>query len=877
MRQLLILLTYLSLSSLKSFAFISAPSISSPNNGASVLGFSAVVRINGVTAASGYQYEFDSVSTFNSPYRYRGDSSSTSFITPQFKKGVRVYWRVRAYVSGDTSNWSGTGNFIIAVKARTGSPNNNLSGYITRLNIANDVYTASNQQVLYLFQTDTTPNFTSPVASIKTNNVSSYIDTPLFKFGNTIFWRVSIVSIWGDTLDWSDVSRYNILSNMVKPKVSSGNNPRCVLDWFVNTMAGIEVQYDTTVLFTSANSSLLPANTNSFKYQTIDDLFFGKTYYFRARQVFNDSYSDWSDTTSVNIFGGQQLFEPVNNSTVTSLNPSFSWIIVQNVKQRIQLFADSAYTQLLFDTITTSTNPVTSSINYPNLLNLNRWYYTRVCYLHAKDTSIWHNSKFKTYNGLVNIYSPQLFGVVAPKVTIRYATFSWAKLYQIELDSGQIFTSKSVLLNVKSQPGTFNSIDTLLRIGGTYVLRIRAIRDQDTGVFGVAPLFFYIANQPVLNSPYDGASVEGTNPTVYAYRLDGSRLVQWQLDTSRWFDSPAILQGFSNYVIDSPNDQRIMLKLPKDLFYRKNYYWRVRMISQQDTTFWSSHFRFFTNVALYPYKPEKNAINVSVRPFLTWNVIGKIDENGYQYQLSTDNEFSSIVMDRVTNYGAIGDTISCAFATKYYWRLRAFHSRDTSTWSPVSSFTTLVKPNLVAPILALPSANAVNVPVNTVNLSWNYSNEQVLFEVQVASDEILSQLVHQKTTTSKIHLVHGLNANTTYYWRVRARVDALQDTAISSWSAIRSFKTIPAVGLSNEELKKLTNVYPNPANTKIHIETPLPSSITLFDCLGSKVDEFIAPNRIHELETSGWNSGVYLLQITTSEGTVFKKIEIVHP
>jgi len=37
------------------------------------------------------------------------------------------------------------------------------------------------------------------------------------------------------------------------------------------------------------------------------------------------------------------------------------------------------------------------------------------------------------------------------------------------------------------------------------------------------------------------------------------------------------------------------------------------------------------------------------------------------------------------------------FGTTYYWRVRAYHSLDTSNYTPVRSFTTVTTPALISP------------------------------------------------------------------------------------------------------------------------------------------------------------------------------------
>lgn len=852
---------------------IQAPVASAPSGAAVQYGFSTYVQIYSVLQAKGYQYDFDTVSSFNSSYHYRDTSSSINYLTPQFRKGVKIYWRARAFIPGDTSTWSQTLTFTVASKAIAANPLNNTTGTIVGVGIYYATPDYTDTSVKYLFKLDTSATFTSPLAVLKTSLSSFYLDSALFTFGRSIYWQATAVSKWGDTLAWSDVFKYTIFSKPDKPTVLSSNYPRAVLSWTLASMSVTELQVDTTPTFNSPYMSIR-SNPRITVRDTLYDLYFGKRYYFRIRQVFDTTHSNWSDSTTLVIFGGGALTSPASNSTVQSLNPVINWRTVFGAQQRVQIFTDSNYTQLLFDTFTTSS---TSGIYYPGYLTLNSWYYARVRYMHAKDTTVWFNTKFKTYTGQVVAYTPVgNASNLSPRVTFKYIAMPWATSYQLEVDSGSAFTSNKsrfyLFCNINAQEGYYNSFDTLVGYGGKYVWRVRAIQHQDTGEFS-APQVFYTASAPTLYFPSNGFIGIGTNTGALVNEMDGTSWVQWQLDSSASFASPELHSGMDAHIPDDFQPQYVYLDFPSDLLFKTTYYWRARMISRIDTGQWSASFNFSTTTDMRLLTPANNSTNVSVRPYLSWNIQGDVADYGYQYQLSTNSSFTTPTTVTLANVDEAGDSARCGFSTKYYWRARAFHSRDTSGWSAPFVFTTTVKPSLPSPMLILPSPNEVDVPVNPVYLSWNYNNSQVTFDVQVASDNLFTQLKYQANTANQYHEVYGIKAYNTYYWRVRAKLDTL----LGPWSEIRLFTTIPPVGLKPIDLNKLTQVYPNPAANKVYVEIQQASSVCIYDVVGAKVGEDINENRSHEFDTSTWKQGIYFMYINTKDGTIVKKIEVAHP
>ena len=71
-------------------------------------------------------------------------------------------------------------------------------------------------------------------------------------------------------------------------------------------------------------------------------------------------------------------------------------------------------------------------------------------------------------------------------------------------------------------------------------------------------------------------------------------------------------------------------------------------------------------------------------------------------------------------------------------------------------------------------------------------------------------------------------------------------------------------------------IYPNPADDKVVIEASTIKNVTVFNLMGQKVYESSVDADKVELNTSDLESGMYMIQIETSEYTTTKRISVAH-
>ncbi len=250
----------------------------------------------------------------------------------------------------------------------------------------------------------------------------------------------------------------------------------------------------------------------------------------------------------------------------------------------------------------------------------------------------------------------------------------------------------------------------------------------------------------------------------------------------------ATSNSFTTYVPGYQNlDVGNMTSFPViGLSAHTTYYYRVRAYNGCATSPNSS----VKNVQTLPCTPAapsaQSATNVTFSSFTAnWrSVSGATD---YRLDVSTSNTFTSYVpgyQDRsvgnVTSFPVTG----LVPQTTYYYRVRALNGCATSSNSSVKNVQTLP----CTP--AAPSAqSATNVTSSSFTANWRSVSGAIDYRLDVSTSNTFTTFVYQNLDagTMTSYPVTGLNAHTTYYYRVRA----YNGCATSSNSNVKSVQTSP--------------------------------------------------------------------------------------
>ncbi len=188
--------------------------------------------------------------------------------------------------------------------------------------------------------------------------------------------------------------------------------------------------------------------------------------------------------------------------------------------------------------------------------------------------------------------------------------------------------------------------------------------------------------------------------------------------------------------------------------------------------------------------PATGATNQSIPLILSW--IADPAATGYRVQLSTSLTFpaSSMFLDTLLEAQSDDPTLflpvsGLAHKTKYYWRVHTRQNADSSVWSSVRNFTTIVDTPAV-PSLVAPVDNAGSQSVNPTTFSWGAVPDAASYRLQIATDPaFVSLVVNDSTLTGVSKQISGLAFGAEYYWRLGAKNVA----GSSAYTAARRFTT----------------------------------------------------------------------------------------
>ena len=125
----------------------------------------------------------------------------------------------------------------------------------------------------------------------------------------------------------------------------------------------------------------------------------------------------------------------------------------------------------------------------------------------------------------------------------------------------------------------------------------------------------------------------------------------------------------------------------------------------------------------------------------------------------------------------------------------------------------------------------------------------------------------------------SLTLGTWYFYKVIAyyqELDCLSAPAKAMYGNEYFIKVYYSETGVQDNLQEQIGIYPNPADEKITIEATGINNITMFNLMGQKVYETSVEGDNVEINTSEFESGVYMIQVTTEDYTTTKRISIAH-
>jgi hypothetical protein len=336
----------------------------------------------------------------------------------------------------------------------------------------------------------------------------------------------------------------------------------------------------------------------------------------------------------------------------------------------------------------------------------------------------------------------------------------------------QIMISKDIEFNtiVKSEEilGMEECEYKDLEYNQIYYWKVRALNAKDTSDWSITFKMNTEVKAPELIYPTNAKIGLKLSDSVQWSEVPGADSYQLQISSGPTFQ----------FLIVNDKNIKKNYKQISNLSNNFEYKWRVRAFKGIDSSLWSE-VRTFSTCLASPILtfPANGMINISNELEFSWS---KVDGGKtYLIQLSEDENFSAQSTKKFNSFEPKIILSDIKLNRRYFWRVKAENNNDSSEWSEIYDFYTLLNP----PALISPPDNQKEVEAD-VTLYWTSDSDKPIYQLTVAKDNYLSDIVIDTLLNDVTFFKFDeLKAKTTYFWQVKIFDGDLE----SSWSDIRKF------------------------------------------------------------------------------------------
>ena len=501
----------------------------------------------------------------------------------------------------------------------------------------------------------------------------------------------------------------------------------------------------------------------------------------QCQQLDDNKRSPSTDGATVEI--KPELVSPVNSSHNQSTSIAFNWSKMEGVNEfRFQLSTNAGFQSMLADTIIEGRSLLINS------LELNSNYFWKVYPILEHDNISWSDTwRFKTATSdvepiVTELHSPELGEYVTPQDLI----FQWEAIhgvsqYYLQLARENDFNATLVDTLISTESLSVDELDN----DNEYQWRVLPVAESFTGHWSEINDFILVDENDVEKS-----KVSLVAPENQSEEIPTEVILEWKK-----------LSDFEHYSVQLSEDESFETQVSdtvvqalsfeaESLSNSTTYYWRVIPSSDSGLFTWSDTWQFTTmehevdipKVQLG--QPENSAEELPTDVSFEWEPADGFDR--YQFQLSTESDFSSTVTNETVNDNTI-IAEGLDHETDYHWRVRIRYDGNSGPWSEVRSFTTEQQEEEIeipAVSLVAPENNSDEVPVVTI-LEWEQIDDADVYQIMINDDNSFSDPLIDETVSGTSFDAENLEPETTYYWGVRAQAG----DDIGEWSQTWSFTT----------------------------------------------------------------------------------------
>ena len=269
----------------------------------------------------------------------------------------------------------------------------------------------------------------------------------------------------------------------------------------------------------------------------------------------------------------------------------------------------------------------------------------------------------------------------------------------------------------------------------------------------------FTENPPPAPTAYAATTVTSSGFTANWSSASGATGYRLDVSTSSTF--AGFVSGYQDLDVGNVTSQGV-----SGLSAGTTYYYRVRGYNSGGPSGNSGTISLTT----IPASPSVNSASGVTNTAFTANWNSTTGATGYRLDVSTSSTFASFVsgyQDLDAGNVTARSVSGLAVNTPYYYRVRAYNGTGTSGNSGTMSVTTLPNPP------SAPTANAAtSVAANSFTANWSSASGATGYRLDVSTSSTFASFVsgYQDLDVGNVlsQGVSGLNAGTTYYYRVRA-------------------------------------------------------------------------------------------------------------
>ncbi|MBO6620975.1 MAG: T9SS type A sorting domain-containing protein [Balneola sp.] len=501
------------------------------------------------------------------------------------------------------------------------------------------------------------------------------------------------------------------------------------------------------------------------------------THYWRVRSVNSSGTSNWTSAWSFRtqdpIPESPVLTSPSHNATDQPLTTIVRWnSVTYATNYRVELSSDSLFSTTLLDSTTSNSQ---TSMLLPDL-DYDIKYFWRVYASNATGESAASSSRgFTTEDGLPDV--PQLTSPLNNATDLdTLVSFQWNASNDAEAYEIQVATDSEFNIIFFEDSLSATTVENIkFEFSSTYYWRVRAVNSVGESAWTSGRTFTVREQEPEIPQlllPADDKVDVDTLTTFVWNNADRASSYTLEISTDSLFGS--------FFLEEITTDT---LKNVGGMEFQEEYFWRVKSSNSASESEYStvSSFTVKAEDASVPelLSPANNGEDIALSPEFVWSTAqGAIK---YEFQLSIVLDFSSLTENQTLTDTTLSLSFDLDYETQYYWRIRGIGVSDTSDWSPVFNFKTIVdKPQ--APVLVSPEDGSVDLDITSI-FKWTSVKNAESYTLQLSETSDFTTMFFESTLTDTMETAGEFDYQSVYYWRVKAS----NSTGDSEYSTTFSF------------------------------------------------------------------------------------------